>query len=170
MISESQTESMSPDAFVCVECSINSAFHVPVPVRAPALIRLSTTESTSSMKEIIRDGYYGWSIARPSPDVLVVTRRRRFPGIRLVKIEFTFNFLARNILRNQKRLAGFDEIEQLHVMSYSISDSDRHRLTAILKEGANVIELDYSYDMWPTVALGKIIGGILDVRVLWKVK
>ena len=158
------------DSSICVQCSINFAFHQSIPIRAPALICINPDESTWSIKDNAESGgYHGWAVSRPSQDLLVVSRRRRFPGIRLVNIEFTFNRLMGEILRNQERLVGFDEIDHLQLKTTSHSDIYHDRLTAILRTGAKIIEVDYSDDMWPTVALAKIVGGILGVRTVWEV-
>ena len=79
--------------------------------------------------------------------------------------EFTFNGMTRTVLRNQKRLAGFDEIACLQVRTIRGAEDAEHILTAVLQTG-NKFEIDSSRNASDIIALADDVADILGVRVI----
>ena len=80
--------------------------------------------------------------------------------------ELTFNGITRTVLKNQKRLAGFNEIAHLQIRTFRGKNED-HRLTAILQTG-DKIEIYTSDDAHKIMALADDAADILGVRVVRK--
>lgn len=79
--------------------------------------------------------------------------------------EFTFNGITRTVLKNQKRLAGFDEIACLQIRTIRGAEDKEHILTAVLQTG-NTIEIDTSSNASGIIALADDVADILGVRVI----
>src|SRR5262245_34903369 len=85
--------------------------------------------------------------------------------IAVVGEEFTFNGMTRTVLKNQKRLAGFDEIAHLQIRTIQGAEDTDHILTAVLQTG-NKIEIDTSWNASYIIALADDVADILGVRVI----
>jgi len=85
--------------------------------------------------------------------------------IAVVGEEFTFNGMTRTVLKNQKRLAGFDEIAYLQIRTIRGAEDAEHILTAVLQAG-NKIEIDTSSNASDIIALADDVADILGVRVI----
>ena len=80
--------------------------------------------------------------------------------------EFTFNGVTRTVLKNQKQLAGFNQIAYLQIRMIQ-GDSTEHRLTAVLQTG-DKIEIHTSSNASDIIALADDVADILGVRVVRK--
>ena len=85
--------------------------------------------------------------------------------IAVVGEEFTFNGMTRTVLKNQKRLAGFDEIAYLQIRTIRGAEDEEHILTAVLQTG-NKIEIDTSSNASDIIALADDVADILGVKVI----
>jgi hypothetical protein len=85
--------------------------------------------------------------------------------IAVVGEEFTFNGMTRTVLKNQKRLAGFDEIAYLQIRTIRGAEDAEHILTAVLQAGKK-IEIDTSSNASDIIALADDVADILGVRVI----
>ena len=86
--------------------------------------------------------------------------------IAVVGEEITFNGMTRTVLKNQKRLAGFDDIAYLQIRTIKGEDTE-HILTVRLLRG-DEIEIHTSSNASEIIALADDIADILDVRVVRK--
>jgi len=85
--------------------------------------------------------------------------------IAVVGEELTFNGVTRTVLKNHKRLAGFNEISYLQIRTIQ-GKSAEHRLTAVLQMGDKIeIRTSNSSDI---IALADDVADILGVRVVRK--
>jgi len=80
--------------------------------------------------------------------------------------ELTFDGMTRTVLKNQKRLAGFNEIAYLQMRTIR-GKSKEHRLTAVLQTG-DKIEIYTSDTAHEIMALADDAADILGVRVVRK--
>lgn len=89
-----------------------------------------------------------------------------FKALKIVVVgeEFTFNGMTRTVLKNQKRLAGFNEIAHLQVRTIQ-GKSTEHRLTAVLHTG-DKIEIHNSSNASDIIALADDIADMLGVSVV----
>jgi len=85
--------------------------------------------------------------------------------IAVVGEEITFHGITRTVLKNQKRLAGFDEIAYLQIRTIRGAEDAEHILTAVLQAG-NKIEIDTSSNVSDIIALADDVADILGVRVI----
>jgi len=92
-----------------------------------------------------------------------------FNAIRIAVVgeEITFNGITRTVLKNQKRLAGFDEIAYLQIRTIRGAEDAEHILTAMLQTG-NKIEIYTSMIASDIIALADDAADILGVRVVRK--
>jgi hypothetical protein len=79
--------------------------------------------------------------------------------------EFTFNGMTRTVLKNQKRLVGFDEIDYLQIRTIRGAEDAEHILTAVLQTGKK-IEIDTSWNASDIIALADDVADILGVKVI----
>jgi hypothetical protein len=86
--------------------------------------------------------------------------------IAVIGEEFTFNGMTRTVLKNQKRLAGFNEIAYLQIRTIR-GKSEDHRLTAVLHTG-DKIEIYTSNNTREIMALSDDAADILGVKVMRK--
>jgi hypothetical protein len=85
--------------------------------------------------------------------------------IAVVGEEFTFNGVTRTVLKNQKRLAGFDEIACLQIRTIRGAEDEEHILTVVLQTG-NKIEIDTSSNASDIIALADDVTDILGAKVI----
>jgi len=92
-----------------------------------------------------------------------------FNAIRIAVVgeEITFNGITRTVLKNKKRLAGFDEIVYLQIRTIRGAEDAEHILTAMLQTG-NKIEIYTSMIASDIIALADDAADILGVRVVRK--
>jgi hypothetical protein len=81
--------------------------------------------------------------------------------------EVAFNGITRTVLKNRKRLAGFNEIAHLQIRTIRGGKSEEHRLTAVLQTG-DKIEIYTTYTAHEIIALADDAADILGVRVVRK--
>ena len=81
--------------------------------------------------------------------------------------EVAFNGITRTVLKNRKRLAGFNEIAHLQIRTIRGGKSEEHRLTAVLQTG-DKIEIYTTYTAHEIMALADDAADILGVRVVRK--
>jgi hypothetical protein len=91
-----------------------------------------------------------------------------FKGLRIAVIgeKLTFNGMTTTVLKNRKRLAGFNEIAYLQIRTIR-GKSEAHRLTAALQTGDKV-EIYTSDNAHEIMALADDAADILGVRVVRK--
>jgi len=91
-----------------------------------------------------------------------------FKGLRIAVMgeKLTFNGMTRTVLKNQKRLAGFNEIAYLQIRTIR-GKSEVHRLTAVLQTG-DKIEIYTGDNAHEIMALADDAAEILGVRVVRK--
>jgi hypothetical protein len=98
----------------------------------------------------------------------VLTVLQVFNSLRIAVVgeEFTFDGVTRTVLKNQKRLAGFNEIAYLQIRTIQGKSAD-HRLTAVLQT-SDKIEIHTSSNTSEIIALADDVADILGVRVVRK--
>ena len=90
-----------------------------------------------------------------------------FKGLMIAVVgeELTFNGVTRTVLKNHKRLAGFNEIAYLQIRTIQ-GKSAEHRLTAVLQTGDKIeIHTSKASDI---IALADDVADILGVKVVRK--
>jgi hypothetical protein len=80
--------------------------------------------------------------------------------------QLSFDGVMRTILKNQKLLARFDEVEHLQIRTIS-GEGEEHRLTAVLGSGKK-IGIHTSGDSDEIIALADDVADIVKVKVIRK--
>ena len=83
-----------------------------------------------------------------------------------VGMQFTFDGIMNEILKNQKPMAKFNEVEHLQIRTIS-GKTDEHRLTAVLKSGKKIEIHTYS-GLDDIIALADDVADIVKVKVIRK--